>query len=88
MKPIHTQTEIAAPPPVVWSYVRDPDKFAEWMTGLESYEKTNDVRGVGETFRMGIKRAAERRSTRVRSSSSRRVAPARFAWSAAAGRNR
>lgn len=55
MKPIHMETEIAAPPSVVWSYLRDPEKFDAWMIHLEHYERTNDVIGVGETFKMGIK---------------------------------
>jgi uncharacterized protein YndB with AHSA1/START domain len=42
-------------PERLWPFLTEPDKQKLWMKGLQENVATNDVKGVGNTFRMKIK---------------------------------
>jgi carbon monoxide dehydrogenase subunit G len=39
----------------LWPFLHEPEKQKLWMKGLQANVATNDVKGVGHTFRMTIK---------------------------------
>lgn len=56
MSTIRHTTEFAAAPPLVWSYLEDPERLKLWMVGVTDIRPVSEGPvGVGATFEMDIK---------------------------------
>ena len=45
---------INATPEAVWPWLTEPELMKEWMTGFVNSVATNEVEGVGATWKMSI----------------------------------